>query len=110
MPGPFFITKTNDDNSTENEDRNREFENTIGNLLVAEFQVHKLRQRMLNYHMATKDNSSSDFMYKYGDAWFRISITAERYSLPEKEKDDGEEEMQQEQPQFTDEQSTGFAP
>ena len=90
MPGPFSFSRLPDDNTSSDkaETRHRDLENTIGNLLVAEFQVKRLRERLRDYQLSTRDNMSSEFMYKLGEQWFRVAITAEKYTIPTTTKEE----------------------
>lgn len=82
MVSPFFNLNSRD-TSKEDKDRHKEFENCIGNLLVAEFQTFRLRERVKNM-IGMGDRMDSQYLFKFGDDWFRISISAEKQG-PEKE-------------------------
>jgi hypothetical protein len=79
---PFFNINTKDD-----KDRNKEFENAMGNLLVAEYQVYRLRERIKNF-LASDGVRVSDFMFKVGDEWFRVSISAQKQSAEGGQEED----------------------
>ncbi|AFU60074.1 hypothetical protein Ngar_c31580 [Candidatus Nitrososphaera gargensis Ga9.2] len=69
----------------ETEDRDIELENIIGNLLIAEYQVDKLRNRLVDkispsYSSAgAKDHSA--YSFKIGSKWYRVSIKVEEQRL-----------------------------
>ena len=77
----------------ENEVRNRELENIVGNLLIAEYQVAKLRDRVIDRignslpHKARKGIST--YMFKNNDKWIKISINVEEMAI-DKHNDDKE--------------------
>ncbi len=66
--------------------RDLELENIAGNLMIAEYQVDKLRHRLSEqvrnsvYHsFGSKKTSAHTF--KYGDKWYKVSIKVEELSL-----------------------------
>lgn len=67
--------------SKEDDTRHKEFENSIGNLLVAEYQVFRLRERIKN-HLGTMGIEESSFMFKVADEWYKISVSAQRQIEP----------------------------
>jgi hypothetical protein len=75
--------------SSETEERDIELENVIGNLLIAEYQVDKLRNRLAEkirppYSSGqAKDNSA--YSFKVGGRWYRISVKIEEEALISKE-------------------------
>ena len=66
--------------------RDIELENIAGNLMIAEYQVDKLRQRLsqqirdIGYHSFGKMKTSSH-TFKYDGKWYKISIKVEEASL-----------------------------
>jgi len=66
--------------------RDLELENIAGNLMIAEYQVDKLRHRLSQqvrsgvYHtFGTKKTSAHTF--KYDGKWYKVSIRVEELSL-----------------------------
>lgn len=63
------------------EERDRELENLVGNLMIAEYQVNKLRDRVTDKigdrfsHGVGKRMSS--YMFKNNGKWVKISINVE---------------------------------
>jgi len=59
------------------ERRDIELENVIGNLMIAEYQVEKLRTRVTErigaYGYGT-DRKVSSHMFKHDNKWFKISV------------------------------------
>ena len=77
----------------ENEVRDRELENIVGNLMIAEYQVTKLRDRVMDRignRLAHKSRKGvSTYMFKSNDKWIKISINVEEMAI-DKHKDDQE--------------------
>ena len=69
--------------NNENEIRDRELENIVGNLMIAEYQVTKLRDRLVDkignrlLHKARKGVSA--YMFKSNNKWIKISINIEEW-------------------------------
>lgn len=72
--------------------RDTELENIVGNLLIAEYQVDKLRGRLMEkltpaYSGTTAVNSSA-YSFKIGGKWYKLSLTVEEEKeLAKKEKE-----------------------
>jgi hypothetical protein len=60
------------------EKRDLELENVVGNLLVAEYQVNRLRTRlndMINgYRPYAKSNKTSTHVFKQKNKWYKLSL------------------------------------
>ena len=60
------------------EKRDLELENIVGNLLVAEYQVDRLRTRlndMINgYRPYIKNNKTSTHVFKHNNKWYKLSL------------------------------------
>jgi hypothetical protein len=63
---------------SEDEGRDLELENLVGNLLVAEYQVDRLRTRLSDiinrYRPQIKNNKASSHVFKHNDKWYRLSL------------------------------------
>jgi hypothetical protein len=79
---PFF----NSNSTKENDTRQKEFENSLGNLLVAEYQVFRLRERIKN-HLGTTGILESEFMFKVGNQWFRVNVSAQKQPIIKNESE-----------------------
>jgi hypothetical protein len=69
----------------ENLDRDLELENIVGNLMIAQYQVDKLRSRLSDrisggYGSASYKKTSVQ-AFKHNDKWYKISIKIEEVSL-----------------------------
>ena len=70
--------KQSEPGKEEEEKRVLELENVVGNLLVAEYQVDKLRTRLSdtinNYRPQTKNNKASTHIFKHNNKWYKLSL------------------------------------
>jgi hypothetical protein len=57
-------------------ERDLELENIVGNLLIAEYQVEKLRGRVVDI-ISKKSVKASSYLYKYNDKWYRVLLSVE---------------------------------
>jgi hypothetical protein len=66
------------------ERRDIELENVVGNLMIAEYQVEKLRGRVTEkigrYGYGT-DKKVSSHMFKHDNKWFKISVKVEELAI-----------------------------
>jgi hypothetical protein len=58
------------------EKRDIELENIVGNLMIAEYQVEKLRGRVTE-KVGRYRYGVSSHMFKYDSKWFKISVKVE---------------------------------
>jgi hypothetical protein len=60
------------------EKRDLELENIVGNLLVAEYQVDRLRTRLNDlidgYRPHIKNNKTSTYVFKHYNKWYKLSL------------------------------------
>ena len=60
------------------EKRDLEVENIVGNLLVAEYQVDRLRTRLNDlingYRPHIKNNKTSTHVFKHNNKWYKLSL------------------------------------
>jgi hypothetical protein len=72
--------------------RDLELENIVGNLLVAEYQVNRLRGRLTDivsgYRATTKNNKVSTHIFKHNDRWYKISLRIDKTDLINSVKED----------------------
>jgi hypothetical protein len=70
--------KQSEDGEEGEEKRDLELENIVGNLLVAEYQVDRLRTRlndMINgYKPYIKSNKTSTHVFKHNNKWYKLSL------------------------------------
>jgi hypothetical protein len=60
------------------EKRDLELENIVGNLLIAEYQVDRLRSRLAElvdgYRPQMKNNKASTLVFKQNNKWYKLSL------------------------------------
>jgi len=80
---PGEIEEENDDDDI---NRDLELENIAGNLMIAEYQVDKLRQRLsqqirgIGYRYSSNRKTSSH-TFKYGGRWYKLSVKLDEVAL-----------------------------
>jgi hypothetical protein len=66
---------TEDENNNNNKKQSGQ-ENIVGNLLVAEYQVNRLRGRLTDivsgYRATIKNNKASTHIFKHNNRWYKI--------------------------------------
>ena len=74
------------------EERVQELENIVGNLLIADYQVQRLRSRLTEkigeVHSASPKNKSS-YTFKHGGRWYRLSVKVDEMDTADKISDTG---------------------
>jgi hypothetical protein len=68
------------------EERDLELENIIGNLMISEYQVDRLRTRLSDrfskyYGLTTGSKNTSAHVFKHGNKWYKISISVEETDI-----------------------------
>jgi len=70
-------TRDNDKKQAE-EKRDLDLENIVGNLLIAEYQVDKLRTRLADlvygYRPRMSNNKASTHVFKHNNKWYKLSL------------------------------------
>ncbi len=73
----------------ENIDRDRELENIVGNLMIAQYQVQKIRSKLTGkiagYYHHIHNIKNSAFTFKHNENWYKVSIRVEEISNDEKQ-------------------------
>ena len=66
------------------EQRDIELENIIGNLMIAQYQVDKLRSRLserFGGYGSTSNKKASTNIFKHNDKWYKISMRVDEMSV-----------------------------
>jgi hypothetical protein len=76
----------NKKNQTPNieEQRDLELENIVGNLMIAQYQVDKLRSRLserISGYRSIRYKKASVHVFKYNEKWYKVSTKVEALSL-----------------------------
>jgi len=75
----------NQENEREVEKRDIELENIIGNLMIAEYQVDRLRNRvaekLAGKYLDIPEKKLSTHVFKHDGRWFKISVKAQEIDI-----------------------------
>jgi hypothetical protein len=66
------------------ENRDIELENIVGNLMIAKYQVEKLRSKVtkkIGKYGYAADKKVSSHLFKHDDRWFKISVKVEELAI-----------------------------
>jgi hypothetical protein len=66
------------------EERDIELENIIGNLMIAQYQVDKLRSRLserIGGYGSASNKKASTNIFKHNDKWYKISMRVDEMSV-----------------------------
>ncbi len=77
------------------EEENKNFENIVGNLLVARYQVYRLEEKLaqeINLQDRNGKQASTSFVYKHHKNWYRVNITTDKLKDFDKQETGGEDE------------------
>lgn len=72
------------------EEREQELENIIGNLLIADYQVERLRSRLtekIRELTSTSSKNKSAYTFKHNSKWYRVSIRVDEMDTADKISD-----------------------
>ena len=77
---------TNNNNSLpyNEEERDLELENIIGNLMIAQYQVDKLRSRLserIGGYGSASNKKASTNIFKHNNKWYKISMRVDEMSV-----------------------------
>ena len=76
------------DNRRVEENRDLELENIVGNLLIAEYQVDKLRTRLADlvdgFRPKMRFNKVSTHVFKHNNKWYKISIRIDENNVTQR--------------------------
>ena len=74
----------NNHNPYMEEERDLELENIIGNLMIAQYQVDKLRSRLserIGGYGSASNKKASTNIFKHNDKWYKISMRVDEMSV-----------------------------
>jgi hypothetical protein len=69
---------------TKLEKRDIELENLVGNLLIGQYQVERLKERVSQNLSIYDRNKISQNLFKYKNNWYRITINVDQVDLDDK--------------------------
>ena len=70
------------------DDRDLELENIMGNLMIAQYQVDKLRSRLserVGGYGSASNKKSSAHIFKHNDKWYKVSIRVDEMSVGQRD-------------------------
>jgi hypothetical protein len=70
------------------EDRDLELENIIGNLMIAQYQVDKLRSRLserVGGYGSAGNKKASAHIFKHNDKWYKITIRVDEMAISQRD-------------------------
>jgi hypothetical protein len=66
------------------EERDLELENIIGNLMIAQYQVDKLRSRLserVGGYGSASNKKASAHIFKHNDKWYKVTIKVDEMAM-----------------------------
>ena len=76
-------TNNNNHLPYDEEERDLELENIIGNLMIAQYQVDKLRSKLserIGGYLSASNKKTSTNIFKHNDKWYKISMRVDEIS------------------------------
>ena len=73
------------------EDRDLELENIIGNLMIAQYQVDKLRSRLserVGGYGSAGNKRASAHIFKHNDKWYKITLRVDEMAISQRDMPD----------------------
>jgi hypothetical protein len=73
------------------EDRDLELENIIGNLMIAQYQVDKLRSRLserVGGYGSASNKRASAHIFKHNDKWYKITLRVDEMAISQRDMPD----------------------
>ena len=73
------------------EDRDLELENIVGNLMIAQYQVDKLRSRLserVGGYGSAGNKKASAHIFKHNDKWYKVTIRIDEMAISQREISD----------------------
>ncbi|MBV9179552.1 MAG: hypothetical protein JO297_21190 [Nitrososphaeraceae archaeon] len=85
-------TDSNDKAQYINEERDMELENIVGNMMIAQYQVDKLRSRLserISGYGSASNKKASAHMFRHNDKWYKVTIKVDETTThyPEVDED-----------------------
>jgi hypothetical protein len=73
------------------EERDLELENIIGNLMIAQYQVDKLRSRLserVGGYGSAGNKKASAHIFKHNDKWYKITLRVDEMAISQRDMPD----------------------
>jgi len=85
-------TQTSRNNSPQvpdiDEDRDMELENIVGNLMIAQYQVDKLRSRLserVGGYGSASNKKGSAHIFKHNDKWYKVVVRVDEMTINQRD-------------------------
>ncbi|AFU58599.1 MAG: hypothetical protein QXX64_06695 [Nitrososphaera sp.] len=81
-------TKKNSQVPDIDEDRDLELENIIGNLMIAQYQVDKLRSRLserVGGYGSASNKKGSAHIFKHNDKWYKVTVRVDEMVISQRD-------------------------
>ena len=73
------------------EERDLELENIVGNLMIAQFQVDKLRSRLserIGGYGSASNKKTSVHVFKHNDKWYKVTTKVDEMAVADMKEDE----------------------
>jgi hypothetical protein len=70
------------------EERDLELENIIGNLMIAQYQVDKLRSRLserVGGYGSASNKKASAHIFKHNDKWYKLTLRVDEMAISQRD-------------------------
>ena len=70
------------------EERDLELENIIGNLMIAQYQVDKLRSRLserVGGYGSASNKKASAHIFKHNDKWYKVTLRVDEMAISQRD-------------------------
>jgi hypothetical protein len=70
------------------EERDLELENIIGNLMIAQYQVDKLRSRLserVGGYGSASNKKASTHIFKHNDKWYKVTLRVDEMAISQRD-------------------------
>ncbi len=70
------------------EDRDMELENIVGNLMIAQYQVDKLRSRLserVGGYGSASNKKGSAHIFKHNDKWYKVVVRVDEMAMGQRD-------------------------
>ncbi len=70
------------------EERDLELENILGNLMIAQYQVDKLRSRLgerVGGYGSASNKKASTHIFKHNDKWYKVTLRVDEMAISQRD-------------------------
>ena len=70
------------------EDRDLELENIVGNLMIAQYQVDKLRSRLserVGGYGSANNKKGSAHIFKHNEKWYKVTVRVDEMTISQRD-------------------------